>query len=424
MKNIKTYNIINKLPNSWERKKLSDICHLKNGYAFKSSNYVKEGIPLIRISDIQDGEIVIHNTKKIKHNIKYNNYLIDEGDILIAMSGATTGKFGIYLNKIKAYQNQRVGNFIILDKNILNNKFLFYKLFTLKLYIQKVAYGGAQPNISSKIIENIKIDLPPLSIQIKIVEIIDKLFNVLEKSVNELKKVLEKLIVYRQAVLSDAFSGKLTNKNLKNGELPKGWKYINFGNVVKEFIRGPFGSSLRKEFFVPFGYKVYEQKNAIYQNINLGKYFINENKYQELKRFEVKNGDYIMSCSGTIGKLFNIPQNAPKGIINQALLIIRIDKEKILDNYFFYHFTSQNFQNLIIKDSKGTAISNLAGVKDLKKVPFLYCSLKEQQKIVEEIEKRFTICDKIEEIIKITFTKIDLMKQSILKKAFEGKLIN
>ncbi len=105
----------------------------------------------------------------------------------------------------------------------------------------------------------------------------------------------------------------------KNG-LPKNWENVNFGEVVTQFIRGPFGSALKKEFFVPSGFKVYEQRNAIYQTTELGDYYISQKKFDELKRFELNGGDYIVSCSGTIGKLYKLPLDAPKGLINQALL--------------------------------------------------------------------------------------------------------
>ena len=213
------------------------------------------------------------------------------------------------------------------------------------------------------------------------------------------------------------------NKN-KRDELPGGWGWVRFGDVVYEFIRGPFGSSLRKEFFVAHGYKVYEQQNAIYKTIELGRYFISDDKFQELKRFETKPDDYILSCSGTIGKLYKLPSNAPKGIINQALLIIRIRRAILLDKYFSFLFTSIQFQRLIIKDAKGTAMLNLAGVKELELVPFPICSLPEQHAIVSRIEQLFSELDKGIESLKTAQQQLKVYRQSVLKSAFEGKLTN
>ena len=120
--------------------------------------------------------------------------------------------------------------------------------------------------------------------------------------------------------------------------IPEDWEEINLDGLVKNngLIRGPFGGSLKKEIFVESGIKIYEQKNAIYQNVEIGTYFINEEKYKELNRFEVFENDFILSCSGTIGRIFRIPQNPPKGIINQALLIIRLNNSLIDFDYFYY----------------------------------------------------------------------------------------
>src|SRR3990172_7111389 len=112
-------------------------------------------------------------------------------------------------------------------------------------------------------------------------------------------------------------------------KLPINWSLVKLSDVVENFKRGPFGSTIKKSFFVPTGYKVYEQKNAIYNTIETGTYFINDEKFQELKDFEVCPGDFIVSCSGTIGKIYQLPSNAPCGIINQALLRIRLKEKKI-----------------------------------------------------------------------------------------------
>ena len=108
----------------------------------------------------------------------------------------------------------------------------------------------------------------------------------------------------------------------------KNWKIETFGNIVSKekhsFKRGPFGGSLTKSMFVPEGYKVYEQKHAINNNFDMGTYYIDEKKFKEMSSFKVKQGDFIISCSGTIGKIAEIPADAKEGIINQALLKITI----------------------------------------------------------------------------------------------------
>jgi type I restriction enzyme S subunit len=154
-------------------------------------------------------------------------------------------------------------------------------------------------------------------------------------------------------------------------DLPNGWAYLFLKDITVDeknaIKRGPFGSAIKKEYFQPSGYKVYEQQNAIYGNSELGKYFIGENKFKELQDFEVKPGDLIISCSGTIGKIAIVPENAPRGIINQALLKITLEKKIVFPKYFTYLFTSQAVQKNVLDKTRGTAIKNIASVKDLSK---------------------------------------------------------
>ncbi len=191
---------------------LGDILSLKNGYAFKSSDYQALGVPIIRISDIQNESVCPNNAKCIYEHEEFDNYQIRKGDLLIAMSGATTGKFGLYKSGKKAYQNQRVGNFRPHVPSLVNNSFIFYLLHSLKRFIEKNAYGGAQPNISSNKIEKLEIVLPPLNEQHRIVAKIEELFSELDKGIESLKTARQQLKVYRQALLKHAFEGKLTEQ--------------------------------------------------------------------------------------------------------------------------------------------------------------------------------------------------------------------
>jgi restriction endonuclease S subunit len=124
------------------------------------------------------------------------------------MSGATTGKFGIYRCTEKAYQNQRVGKFKILNLEILNNDFLYYQINSLKRQIEKDAYGGAQPNISSTKIEQMQVVLPPLHEQQAIVAKIEELLSELENGKQQLLTAQQQLKVYKQSLLKAAFEGK------------------------------------------------------------------------------------------------------------------------------------------------------------------------------------------------------------------------
>ena len=163
------------LPKGWAWCKLGEVCSFENGYAFNSNDYQKKGIPLIRISNIKDGEIDI--SKAVYIEAEYDKrFIIEYGDLLIAMSGATTGKMGAYKLDRKALLNQRVGNIKVRNKDVCFSEFRDYFMQTKSNEILKMAYGGAQPNISGKMIKNLFFPLPPLKEQPRIVQKIESYF--------------------------------------------------------------------------------------------------------------------------------------------------------------------------------------------------------------------------------------------------------
>ncbi|MDX4037853.1 restriction endonuclease subunit S [Aliarcobacter skirrowii] len=217
---------------------------------------------------------------------------------------------------------------------------------------------------------------------------------------------------------------------MKNGELeinnglPTGWAYAgleDISDVDRHSIkRGPFGSALKKEFFVPDGYKVYEQGNVINNDFNRGTYFINDEKFEDLKSFSIKPKDILMSCAGTVGKLAIVPNGVQEGVINQALLKLSVHPDIDLQ-YFFKLFTYQ-IDEILKSNLRGSAMMNLTSVKDLKLVKFPIAPLNEQKRIVAKIEKLFSNLDNSDKYLLHLEKQLKRYRQSVLKSAFEGEL--
>ena len=163
-----------KLPEGWCECKLSDVCIFDNGYAFSSDNYNDCGIPLIRISNITNTGSIDLSSCVFIQDVPSNKFIVKSGDLLIAMSGATTGKMGVYLYEEDALLNQRVGNLKCTDAML--QQYRNYYMVAKSDYILKIAYGGAQPNISAKAILDIDVMLPPLKEQERIVAKIEEIF--------------------------------------------------------------------------------------------------------------------------------------------------------------------------------------------------------------------------------------------------------
>ena len=198
------------------------------------------------------------------------------------------------------------------------------------------------------------------------------------------------------------------------GEIPEEWEVLTFEMLCtpNSIVRGPFGGALKKEIFISSGFKVYEQRNAIYQTLKIGDYYIDKKKYDEMKRFAIKKGDFIVSCSGTIGKIFQIPPLFPAGIINQALLKFEIETKYVNPSFFYYYFSSSLFQYRIIDDTQGGAIKNLVGMDVFRKTIIPIPFMAEQQRIaivLRDIDMLLSVLSK--KIEKKRFIKQGVMQQ-------------
>ena len=167
------------LPEGWSICKLSKLCKIENGFAFSSNDYKSEGTPLIRISNIVNNSIDLTDCVYIQNNAEHR-FVVNKGDLLIAMSGATTGKMGVYSFERTAFLNQRVGNIKILNGSLLSADYRNVYMQSKVDDILKFAYGGAQPNISASVIEDFDILLPPLEEQKRIVCTVNKVFTKLD----------------------------------------------------------------------------------------------------------------------------------------------------------------------------------------------------------------------------------------------------
>jgi len=207
------------------------------------------------------------------------------------------------------------------------------------------------------------------------------------------------------------------------GTLPSGWREASISDLClrrpHSLKRGPFGSAIKKEYFVPNGFKVYEQQHAIQEDFTLGTYYIDKTKFEELAAFRVQPGDLIISCAGTIGRIAVVPDWAEPGIINQALLKITLDPDVVDQRFFIYLFRFISSKLA----SHGTGMQNLASVKELKKVRFPLPHLDEQHRIVAEIEKQFTRLETGVAGLRRVQANLKRYRAAVLKAACEGHLV-
>jgi type I restriction enzyme S subunit len=366
------------------------------------------GVPLIRITDIKNNYLdktnIYHITQSLSDEFKRS--ILKGGEILLSIQG-TVGRVAICPDDLKGGNISRTIAIISPDDSV-NKYFLRYWLLSMDGKFPITGATRASLNIGA--IRELVAPIPPLDEQKRIVAKLDECFEAIDKARANVEKNLNNAKELFQSQLNEIFSQK--------GD---GWVEKRWGDLC-QFVRGPFGGSLKKSMFKESGYVVYEQKHAIHDHFNQLRYFIDEEKFNEMKRFEVKPGDLIMSCSGvTLGKVAIIPEGIQKGIINQALLKLT-PYDNILAEFLKYWIRSKIFQDIIFKYSGGAAIPNVPSAKILKGIMVSIPNINIQKDIIREIELFESQTQSLKSNYQQELNALDELKKSILQKAFNGEL--
>ncbi len=417
-----------KLPIGWIKTKIGEICNVVRGGSPRpmgDPKYFNGSIPFLKIADITKikGNTVYDSIIHVNNEGAKKSRLIKKGNLILTNSGTVcVPKF----LGVDACIHDGFVSFLDLSKSV-SKKYLFHFFNYIRpRIIQENRQGITQVNLNIAIVSNINLHLPPLPEQHRIIGKIEELFSELDDGIKQLKKTKEQIKTYRQAVLKAAFEGKLTNENVKDGELPESWEVSLIKELVKEdkhaLKAGPFGSSLKKEFYVEKGFKIYGQEQVINDDPYFGDYYVDNNKYEELKSCRIKPFDVLISLVGTVGKVLILPEDCQEGIINPRLIKISLDTKIYLPKFFKYYFESSSVKSMYSAKTRGTTMDVL-NLGIIKTITFPVPPIKEQEQVISEIEKRFSVADKLEESINKSLLQAEAMRQSILKKAFEGKLV-
>lgn len=287
--------------------KLEKIAKIQHGKSITKKNYIDNGFPAFSAKG-KDGFL--------------DHAEFEEDGIVLSAIGARCGKCFKALGKWTAINNTIT---IIPDKTKIDIDYLYAQLNDEKSWKKS---GAAQPFISLKAARNRKVKIIPMTEQKEITSQI----NSSEKLIRLHNEVKEKLYKLEQSLFVAMFGNPISNN--------RNWKKNNLKDLTngKYGVKaGPFGSSLKKEYYVKSGFKIYGQEQVIKENFNYGNYYINKERFEKLKSCEVKPGDILISLVGTFGKAVIVPNNVERGIINPRLVKVSFNQNK-MDPYFFKIF--------------------------------------------------------------------------------------
>ena len=362
-------------PNGVVYKKLGEVATISRGGNFQKKDFVEQGVPCIHYGQIYtkyglfaDSTFTFITAEKAK-----KQKMAVKNDVIMAVTSENIDD----VCKCMAWlgdEDVAISGHSAIIHHTLNPKYLVYYLHTAHFYAQKrkLAHGTKVIEVTPDKLNDVVLPVPPLEVQREIVHVLDSFTLLTAELTAELTARKKQYEFYRDKLLT-------THDNVEMVEL----------GTVCDFVRGPFGGALKKEIFQPDGYAVYEQQHAIYRNLDF-RYFIDERKFSELKRFSVAPGDMIVSCSGTIGKTFVIPEEAPKGVINQALL--KLTPKENLDVFYLQYFFENTISKTLNGVARGGAIKNVPSVSELKAIKLPLPSIDVQHRLVHVLDNFEKIC--------------------------------
>ena len=395
----------------WIGCKLGEILQIERGGSPRPiKEYItndENAINWIKISDATNsGKFILKTHQKIKPSGLKNSREVFPGDLLLSNSMS----FGRpYIMGINGAIHD--GWLVIRDNKFIDKDYLYFILGSPSTFNQfsKNAKGSTVKNLNIDIVSNVNIKVFPLLLQKAIVRKIEELFSSLDSGIADLKKAQEQLVIYRQAVLKKAFEGEYSNKNYK----------IVRVNSLCEVVRGgsprPAGDDRFYNGNIPF-MKVRDLSRNVGAFVNNAEYSIKEAGLNRTRL--VKANTLLLTNSGaTLGipGITNIDTTFNDGIA----AFLNLD-DNLLYHYYYWISKTEYLRNL----NQGAAQPNLnTAIIGNMEIP-IYEDKKQHSKIVQEIESRLSVCDKVEESIAESLEIAKALRQSILKKAFEGKLLS
>jgi len=403
------------IPENWEWCYLSDISIIQEGPGIRKHQYENEGVQFLTVTNILEGAVDLEKSKKYisndEYDNKYSHFTINKGDIVTACSGASWGKSAIFNTNDKLILNTSTLRLRFYN-DLGNNKYLYY--LTKTTYFKKNLSShstGQQPNYGYSHYSKIPIPLPSIEEQKRIVSLLDRSFEVIDKAKANAEQNLKNAKELFESYLNNIFENK-----------GKDWEERQLGEVCSLITDGKHGNC---ENEVNSGYFFLSAKDIRDNTLlfNNGRQITEKDFLETHQRTDLKPGDICMINTGaTIGRISFAPDDSRtfRTTFQKSVAVIKPIRSLINNHYCRYLLVSD--VKKLVKISSGTAVPNLL-LGDLKRHKInIPKSLQEQKQIVQKLDKLSAETKNIETIYQKKITNLEELKKSILQKAFRGEL--
>ncbi|MBT4838360.1 MAG: restriction endonuclease subunit S, partial [Methylococcales bacterium] len=427
------------LPEHWTDKKLGHLAKEERtafvdgpfGSDLKSSDYKDIGIPLIQLNNIRDSKHLIQNMKFITDKKKQEliRHLAIPGDVVIAKMAEPVARSAIVANNFAEYVI--VADCVKMTPNLklIDLSYLVWAINcdNVRINAELVATGTTRIRVNLGELKKLKIPYPPIEEQTQIANFLDHETRKIDTLIEKQQQLIQLLKEKRLAVISHAVTKGLNpDAPMKDsgvewlGEVPEHWGISRFKFLCERIIAGPFGSSITKDMYVKKGYKVYGQEQVIPYDFSIGDYYISDQNFIALSRYEVNVGDILISCVGTFGKIAVFPSEAEKGIINPRLIKAVINSTS--NPFYMCELIKSEtvFKQFELLSRGGTmGVINIAILNEiLSTVP----PMKEQAKIVLYINQQNEKFYKLIDQSNLAVTLLQERRTALISAAVTGKI--
>lgn len=462
---------MSELPSGWSEAGILELAEMIRGVTYTKADAhdaASDGLlPVLRANNIANRKFDLVDLVFVPSHLVLQNQRIQSGDVIIATSSGSINVVGKAAQASQA-MDAGFGAFCagLRPTKQIDPKYFghFFSSDQYRKTVSALARGVNINNLKREHFESLQIPLPPLNEQKRIAAKLDALLQRVDACRAHLERVPLLLKRFRQAVLAAAMSGQLTEgwrENIVENpaavlinlikleksrlgitmrgapakpsiddlpfevELPNNWVVTCFDELAdasKHALKaGPFGSTLKKDMYVPSGFKIYGQEQVISGDETFGDYFISETKYRELETCAVKAGDILISLVGTIGKVLVLSADALPGIINPRLVKLSLDK-RIHRQFIALYLQSEFAQGFFRKRSHGGTM-DILNLGLLRELPILLPPLTEQAEIVRRVETLFACADRLEARYHEARAQVEQLTPALLAKAFRGELV-